>query len=259
MTLVITEVSEKFGCVVVGDTAVTVNNGTRVVLGAEKVHYSDAATIGFAIWGNACLAGRRVDELVAAFVGGLPNTASPRSAGQDLAAFLGSEGTKDGRPWTELRGGVHVCGYQDGVPVLFHVHTGPELPAPQGPFGLYEDFPDASAGLFHLRNGYYQMFAALFPGMEGYVQDLGKSGFKWPYENVEDRVSYFSIMVETVAQTLKAAGRLPSVGSAVSALAFNRNGIQVEKRLPRAGEFCKGTNAAASFCEDSNSLRRCSG
>jgi len=243
----------------VGDTAVMVNNGTKVILGAEKVHYSDSASIGFTIWGSACLAGRRVDELVAAFVGGLPNTASPRSAGQDLAAFLGSEGTKDGRPWTELRGGVHVCGYQDGVPVLFHVHTGHEPPAPQGPFGLYEDFPDAGAELLHLRNGYYRIFGALHPGMEAYVRDLGKWGFKWPYESIEDRVSYFSIMVETVAQTLKAAGRLPSVGSAVSALAFNRNGIQVDKRLPRAGEFCKGTSATASFCEGSNSLSLCSG
>lgn len=252
MTLVITEVSEKFGCVVVGDTAVTVDD-THVVLGAEKVHYSDAAMIGFAIWGNACLAGRRVDELVAAFVGGLPNTASPRSAGQELARFLGREGTKDGRPWAKLRGGAHVCGYQDGVPVLFHVHTGHELPAPQGPFRLYEDYPDASAGA-HLRNGYYPMFAALYAGMQEYVQGLGKLGFKWPHENVEDRVSYYSIMVETVAQTLKAAGRLPKVGSAVSALAFNQNGIQVEKRLPRAGEFCK--DAAASFCEPNLKSRR---
>ena len=125
--------------------AVTVNK-TLVVLGAEKVHYSNDAMIGFAIWGNACLAGRRVDELVAEFVGGLTNTTSPRSAGRELAGFLGSEGKKDGRPWTALRGGVHVCGYQDGVSVLFHVHTGPDLPAPQGPFGLHEDFPDAGEG-----------------------------------------------------------------------------------------------------------------
>jgi hypothetical protein len=111
MTLVITEVSERFECIVVGDSAVTVN-GTQVVLGAEKVHYSDKASIGFAIWGNACLSGRRVDELVSSFVEGLPSTASPRSAGHDLAAFLTSEGEKDGRSWNALRGGVHVCGYQ---------------------------------------------------------------------------------------------------------------------------------------------------
>ena len=159
MTLVVTEVSEEFGCVVIGDSAVMV--GTNVEFGAEKVHYSAEATIGFAIWGNACLAGRRVDELIASFVSHLTRTASPRSAGHDLAALLTSEGKKDGRTWETLRGGVHVCGYEGSVPVLFQVHTGHDPPAPQGPFHLYEDFPDASAGV-QLRNGYHKMFAALF-------------------------------------------------------------------------------------------------
>jgi hypothetical protein len=245
MTLVITEVSEKFGCVVVGDSAVTLNKN-RIVFGAEKIHYSDQATVGFAIWGNACLAGRRIDELVAAFVEGLPNTASPRSAGRDLAAFLVDEGKKDGRPWNALRGGVHVCGYQDTVPVLFHIHTGPDLPQNQGPFELHEDYPNASDGA-HLRNGYYRVFAALFSGMEEYAAGLSQLGFKWPYEAVEDRVSYYSIMVETVARTLESAGRLPAVGGVVSALAFNRNGLQVDKRLQRRGEFCRGDNASAAF------------
>src|SRR5947207_14002424 len=95
MTLVVTEVSEQFGCIVVGDTAVTLG-GNRIILGAEKVHYSRAASIGFALWGNACLNGRRIDEIVAGFVEGLTNKASPRSAGRDLAAFLTREGERDG-------------------------------------------------------------------------------------------------------------------------------------------------------------------
>jgi len=149
MTLVVTEVSEKFGCIVVGDTAVTI--GKKVVWGTEKVHYSTEANIGFSIWGNACLTGRRVDELISTFVAQLTPTASPRSSGHDLAALLTSAGKKDGRPWKALRGGVHICGYEGSVPVLFHVHTGHDLPAAQGPFQLYEDFPDASGGV-HLRS-----------------------------------------------------------------------------------------------------------
>jgi hypothetical protein len=58
MTMIISEASERFGCVVVGDSAVTI--GTRVVHGAEKIHYSYDANIGFAIWGNACLNGQRL-------------------------------------------------------------------------------------------------------------------------------------------------------------------------------------------------------
>lgn len=47
MTLVVTEVSEKYGCVVVGDTAVTIRNSAkaRVTLGARKVHHAADANI----------------------------------------------------------------------------------------------------------------------------------------------------------------------------------------------------------------------
>ena len=250
MTLVITEVSEKFGCVVVGDTAVTIDGSSpKVVLGAEKVHYSPEANLGFAIWGNACLAGQRVDRIVSSFVSQLTKTASPRSAGQDLAELLASEGKKDGRAWKELRGGVHICGYQGPLPVLFHVHTGHNPPEPQGPFQLHEDYRDASVGV-HLRNGKFQVFAALFDGMKQYAAGLQTLGFKWPHETVDDRVSYNSIMLNTVAETLKAAGYLPTVGNQVSAFAFNRKGIQVDKRLPRSDAvFCVGTDNMASFRE----------
>lgn len=257
MTLVVTEVSNAYGCVVVGDTAVTIkgrNGAKEVMFGAEKVNYAAAANIGFAIWGNACLAGRRVDELVSEFADNLTSTENPRSAGRSLADMLAHEGRKDGRPWDKLRGGVHVCGYEDDIPVLFHVHTGDELPSPQRPFNLYEDFPDArdaSTGV-HLRNGYYQMFAPLFDGMQHYAAALRQLNFTWPESCVEDRVSYYSIMVETVARTLEAAGRVSSVGNLVSAFAFNRDGIQVDKRLPRGNlDFCRDGGDMASFAEPS--------
>lgn len=243
MTLVVSEVSEAFGCVVVGDSAVT--RGTEVFYGAEKVHYSSAANIGFALWGNACLSGRRVDQLVSSFVANLGPSDTPRSAGRDLAALLTREGEADGREWRQLRGGIHISGYEARVPVLFHVHTGPDLPQPQGPFEFHEDYPDASAG-YHLRNGYYKMFAGLFDGMQRYASQLKELGFEWPNKSVDDRVFYYSIMVDTVARTLEAAGRVPSVGGRVSALAFNRDGIQVDKRISRGLEdFCV-TNVAES-------------
>lgn len=247
MTLVITEVSEKFGCVLVGDSAVTV--GDTVLFGAEKIQYSSQANIGFALWGNACLSGRRTDELVSCFAARLTERDTPRSVGRDLAVFLNREANKDGRDWTALRGGVHVCGYEGSVPVLFHVHTGPDLPAPQGPFALYEDFPDASLGC-HLRNGYYKTFAGLYDAMEQYVEYLASLQYEWPHKFVEDRVSYYSIMVETIAQIIRASRRRHSVGGLVSGLAFNRNGIQVDKRVARGcEEFCTQGTSSASFEE----------
>lgn len=175
----------------------------------------------------------------------LTSKASPRSAGRDLAALLSTKGCEDGRPWTSLRGGVHICGYEGRVPVLFHVHTGHNPPAPQGPFNLYEDFPDASQGV-HLRNGYYQMFGFLFDGMQNYAAGLHSLGFSWPQQSVEDRVSYYEIMINTIAETLRAAGRVGAVGGKVSSFAFNRNGIQVDKRIgPEKVEFCRGAGMAS--------------
>jgi hypothetical protein len=189
--------------------------------------------------------------MVSEFTHNLTCIESPRSAGRKLAAALRDEGHKDGRPWCKLRGGVHVCGYQDGKPVLFHVHTGPEPPQPQGPFQLYEDFPDASIGLCHLRNGYYQMFGLLFESMQQYAAGLRLLKFNWPESGVEDRISYYVIMVETVARTLEAAGRVQAVGKLVSAFAFNRNGLQVDKRLERTqmDDFCRDGGDMTSFRE----------
>jgi hypothetical protein len=255
MTLVVTEVSETFGCIVVGDQAVTI--GDTVVYGAEKVHYSSVANLGFALWGNACLHRRRVDALVSSYVASLGGADAPRSAGRGLAELLNAEASLDGRDWEQLRGGAHVCGYENRIPVLFHVHTGSDPPAPQGPFTLREDFPDASAGC-HLRNGYYKIFSVLFEGMEHYAQRLGSFGYKWPYEHTEDRVSYYSMMVDTVARTLEAARRVPSVGGRVSAIAFNRHGIQVDKRVSRGNDdFCalRERPIAASLCEPTSNLR----
>jgi hypothetical protein len=100
------------------------------------------------------------------------------------------------------------------------------------------------------------MFAVLFDGMQQYAAGLQGLGFLWPNETVEDRVSYYSIMVNTVAETLKAAGHVASVGGTVSAFAFNRNGIQVDKRLPRGNEdFCRKGGTMTSFCEPLSSCR----
>jgi hypothetical protein len=138
MTLVVTEVSEAFGCVVVGDSAVMV--GTNVEFGAEKVHYSVEATIGFAIWGNACLAGRRVDELISSFVSHLTRTASPRSAGQDLAALLTIEGKKDGRAWEALRGGYTYAVMKAPYQCSFTCIQGTVHPRPKDPFSFMRTF-----------------------------------------------------------------------------------------------------------------------
>lgn len=53
-----------------------------------------------------------------------------------------------------------------------------------------------------------------------------------------------------MARTLEAAGRAPSVDQRVSAFAFNRYGIQVDKTLPRRDtDFCRKNSSMAVFGE----------
>ena len=236
----------KFGCVVVGDSAVTIGTEQGWFSGRRKFTIPLEANIGFAIWGNACLAGQRVDELhLPLFVNNLPRTAFPRSAGQDLAALLIRRGYQKMLRFevgASLRGGVHVCGLRGrALPVLFHIHTGPELPAPQAPFQPYEDFPDARHGA-HLRNGYYPMFGALFQGMEQYVSALNQLGFTWPHQAVEDQVLILLNNGRDSCANTRGLRAVGGRGRAVSAFAYsNRNGSSGRpKAAPEAPKtFCQ--------------------
>lgn len=250
MTLVVSEVSTRFGCVLVGDSAVTVKRpgqDSAVRVGAAKIHYSAAANIGFAIWGNATFADRNYDAILDEFVGSLAANATPSSAGEALADLLAQAGTNDGRPWAALRSGAHVAGYENGYPALYHVHTGRELPAPQYPHQLHKDF-QLVLDAVQLRNGFYPMFAALFPGMRDYAVSLSQLGFRWPFESIEDRVSFYEIAVRAVSDTLMAAGRLQAVGGTISAVAFNQHGLKVDKRLAVSSVPYRMNGEMAEFC-----------
>jgi hypothetical protein len=247
MTIVISELNP-WGIAMIGDSAVTIRDamGPRVREGAAKIHYSPTANIGFAIWGGACVDGKRMDFWMADFLSSM-KAAEPLPAVADrLAAELNQELVREGKAWGELRRGIHVAGYHDGLPTLYHIHTGdPALP--QHELRVFKDFPDGTkknrhaylnelrVGTYHLRNGYYKMFGPLFDAAYKYSQDLHSLGFKWPYRGLEDRVTFFSLLTRFLADTLAAADFHPGVNATVSAIGFTEAGLQIDKRLQLIG------------------------
>jgi hypothetical protein len=257
MTLVVSEVTG-FGIVMVGDSAVTVrtDDQPRIYTGAAKVQYSRDANVGFAMWGRACVGGQTQDTWLSQFIASI-RTAEPLGViAQRLADELNAELSREGRPWSELRRGIHIAGYVDRLPHLYHVHTGdPTLP--QHELQVFKDFPyihaedlDAyrtrleTVGGYHLRNGFYELFGTLFDAVYRYTEVLRPLGFTWPNGSLDHRVSLYRLLVRFVSDTLVADGRLPSVGGEIQALAFTERGLAVDQlQRPVSGSFPCGTQA----------------
>jgi hypothetical protein len=246
MTLVISDVSS-FGIVMVGDSAVTNQQNGTVSDGAAKVQYSPVANVGFALWGNANVGSGLLDEWLAGFISTrIGSIDSVEEIGQRLATDLNSLLLPSGRSWKSLVRGIHLTGYRDGLPVLFHVHCGhPDEPPHE--LRLYRDFPeDHSYGqdvyramltshFLHLRNGYHALFGPLFESSLEYSANLNALLHKQlPHPSLEGRLDFYKLLVKFVAGTLKAA-RLPQeVNEKLSAVAFSETGLMIDERLPVA-------------------------
>jgi hypothetical protein len=243
MTLVVSEISS-FGIIMTGDSAVTVR--TCQESGAVKVQYSRIANVGFALWGKASVDHRRLDQWLAEFISEeISETDSVEDIGNRLADELNKIVMKAGNPWP--RRGIHVAGFNRGIPVLYHVHSGdPHEPAHE--LRLCKDYPDlymlneASGADFgqllnshacHLRNGYHDLFAPLFDASQKYAQDLAlRFGLQFPRPSLEGRLEFYELLVRFVAGTLKASGRAPAVNDTLSSIAFNAEGLVVNRQLP---------------------------
>ena len=135
MTLVVSDIS-RHGIVIVGDSAITTGGGAAQG-GAAKVHYSPAANVGFATWGDARVGDIYMDEWLSDFAENhIPKSTSVEKVGQLLVDTLNPLMATNGRTWDDMRRGSHVAGYRGKVPVLFHVHSGP-LESPAGPLKFF--------------------------------------------------------------------------------------------------------------------------
>jgi hypothetical protein len=252
MTLIISEVSN-YGIAMVGDSAITysdIQNRERAKTGASKIQYSDAANIGFGVWGNALICGQQIDQWLHDFIHDHVSEGSRLDdIGDQLAENLRYGFRFDGRSWNQLKCGIHLAGYLKGLPRLWHVHMGHADEEPHEP-RLYRDFPEGKGweddylqalfseggvASFHLRGGYIPHYALLFDQTAEYSDRLrSEIGISFPANSLRGHLEFQKVLVKFVAGVLVAAEAHPGVDANLSAVAFDRDGIQIDERLPVA-------------------------
>lgn len=245
MTMVVSEVS-KYGIVMVGDSAVTKRSSSGVTVAADavKVQYCKEANVGFALWGNAGTGLARMDFWLDKFILDQIKQNDPiEDIGKKLVDSLNNELTKSSKPWSDLVRGIHLAGYRNKLPVLFHIHNGHENEPPHE-LRLYRDFPDDKGwseedypsllinNLYHLRNGYHPLFGRLFNATLDYAASLRKDlNITFPQNNLKGRFEFYKLLVGFIAGTLIASGLHQAVNDTFSAIAFDQTGIIIDERL----------------------------
>ena len=262
MTLVVSDIS-RYGIIMVGDSAVTL--GTSVKADAFKVQYAKAANVGFALWGNAGVDHRRIDYWLADFIRDQVKTGdSVQDVGERLVSSLNAVLEKSGRKWKDLVRGIHIAGYREALPVLFHAHCGhPNEPAHE--MRLYHDYPDdqkwsedhfrslLNYGFIHLRNGYHPLFGPLFKQALDYAAQLRAAhNIQFPHPSLEGRFEFYKLLVRFVAGTLVASKIHPGVNDELSAIAFDDHGMVIDQQLPIVSPTKGGSSAFDEFFEEAN-------
>jgi hypothetical protein len=238
MTLVVTTASAR-GITVVGDRAAARRSGGRTeILSTKKVWFSSNANIALACWGNADLPRNQpLEEWIGAFVDGIQKNAGVETVCERLANQLNPLLDSLERPLSRLRRGIHVSGYENGVPVIFHVHTG-DPRAFHHPLRLYRDYPDIhgggrehyrqfldSGGFAQLRNGQYELFVTLAQRAFESQRDLSALlGTPVPADTLRGQATFDEALVRFAHGILKSAELPPTVSSDLDVIAFTADG-----------------------------------
>jgi hypothetical protein len=239
MTLVVTSASAQ-GITVVGDRAVTRQSKSGVeILKSKKVWYAREANVALAFWGNANLpGGQSLEDWASRFVTSISETDSVSSVCERLVSKLNPALESLGMSWPSLRRGVHVSGYENDVPVIFHVHTG-DPKVFHHSLEVHRDYPDiyggglaryrqllADGGLAQLRNGYYELFVTLaqaaFDAREALSTILG---VPVPAPSLPGQAAFDEAIVRLSAGMLKSAQLPQHVGEDLDVIAFTSKGL----------------------------------
>lgn len=203
------------------------------------------------MWGHGTVNCVQLDKWIDNFIFDIPDEADDvEKIGNRLAASLQEELRKENRPWSDLFLGIHVVGYKDGLPRLWHIHcgvfSGPPHSVPPHEPRLSKDYPDnknwtdsefqsflESGGMYHFRNGYYPHYAVLFEHVQQLANDFRqKLKIDFPRQDLEGRLEFHKILVRFVADVLVAAGKHLGVSDDLSYIAFTEDGIRIDQRRP---------------------------
>ena len=269
MTLVVTTAS-RFGITLVGDRAVSHLVGgqppTVADQEARKVFHSAAANIALACWGNTDCPGVDYFTWLNTFVdgdirGGMSLREVAVLLGQRLTAQLQPLADERHGRWSSLRRGIHLSGYVDGVPCIYHVHTGaPERwhhnPRP------YFDYPDeyggsmetykaglASGAYAQLFNGFHELFGVVGESIKPLRERLEEEfELTIPAPTLRAQLEYSRALVRFAAGMLRAADRAPQVSTEVDVIAFNDSGRQhIAELTPDLPPLKAGAKSGVTF------------
>lgn len=249
MTLVVTTVS-RWGITVVGDRAETNEAlGPEKVFAtpeARKVFFAKRLRVSLAFWGNAQWPGGDYDEwILNGLMPELERTASLRDIAQHVCDRVNDGMLELGGNFEKLRRGVHVAGFIDGLPHLYHCHMGEHPPKPQSAMQVHKDYPDIHGGGLEayrariknglpgqLRNGRHDLFNFIGESLEG-LRESFEQLYKTPLPepSLQGQLYFDIALVRFAAGLMRAAGKVPTVSDAVDWYAFDS-----------AGEFSSSDN-----------------
>lgn len=272
MTLVVTTASTN-GISVVGDKAVTrtVHGvGSSIAEPSTKIFYSSAANISLACWGSTRLDGSDYSQWMKDFVAnrltrGIPLEEACRLLATDLNAILDPIAAS-GVPWSDLRRGVHVAGFESETPCVFHVHTG-DPRAFNHRLEVHRDFPDIHGGgavayrerlqsgtRFQLFNGFHNLFGAVGAALEPLRHALeAEFDTQIPEPTLQGQLEYDRTLVRLAAGLLRAGGHLPQISLDIESFSFNHDGLAAESALDTTGKpLSRAVNAKVQTFDTSS-------
>jgi hypothetical protein len=249
MTIVVTTASQ-YGITVVGDKAQTSIRGeTREVHNdARKVYYSAAANVSLAFWGDARMPHGSLETWAATFVDSLCAEDSVKAVALRLETELSAVlEPLSRRGWWPVRRGAHVAGFIDGLPYIYHVHTGdprhgehapkvhPEYPTVQMSTGDHRQHL-ADGYCAQLRNGEFDLFGDTFDWLREYrIERERMGGIAPPSRDLRMHLAMDAAAVQLASKILAANGSPPSVSEEIDCLAFTASGLVSDAVDPTAG------------------------
>jgi len=199
---------------------------TEHVSGVAKILFARDLLIALGGWGSATVAGTTLDIWLADFLNAISRPAPPlRRIGELLVAEL-SHALNTTSSETRRRG-VHIAGFEDGLPALYHAHMGD----PGGPPAALqlEDttaLKAAEAGLerrtymrrsiTQLRNGIYPVF------QEHWDRDVALSGWG-DHGSISARADHYRPLFRAVACVS------PHIDNEVSLVGFTTTGQVIDE------------------------------
>jgi len=239
MTLVVTTATSR-GITVVGDRAEREHLGELGIVRPirTKVFYSESANVSFAIWGDSTWPLRLGDYsgwFLEKVVRAIPEGASLAEIGQVVCDRVNPILVEDfGGNFKKHRRGVHVAGYVDGLPHIYHCHMGHDGEA-ERELSCYHDYPGESdldryrqrlteGPPAQLRNGRPDLYGGINQSIDALIKAARERGIRIPAPTIDAQLAFDSAIVRFASGLMEAAGYAPTVSLEVDVLAFNTKG-----------------------------------